>query len=686
MKIFTTAACLLFAAAAWADVSDPGSLTINGQAVVGGTMAVQGSAFSVGASSFVVTGSSVGIRTASPAAALDVNGSAQFGQGAAKSTFTATGGLQVPYGVTAGTLTAINATVTGAGNALVINNASGWAQFQNGTDTNYVGSGLALVTGAGSRDIAIRAGDSGGSQILFAQGPTTRAKIDTGGNFVETYGVTAGSVAATTNGDSIAGAFTSQAGATSPALKAFKNSGATSTDPVFSAFNGNAGGTEILRIQANGNVGIGTTSPASRMSVQSSAINASTQTVMRLINPGSGIGTGATLELGYGDSEVGANSAISGFYDGTGNALAFYTGPTSASVPIERARIDRNGNFGVGTASPNAKLHVSSGTLLVDGTSPTLQINSSGSQNNTIQFGVGSTQASIQQEISAGGACTLTSANDLCIRTDASPGGNIAFAPQGGATKMFLTRSGNLGVGTASPNAKLHLSSGTLTVDGTAGAINVAVGSVTASAFYGDGSHLTGVNSLSGGMANVMPVWTGSNSLGIGSGYITSVSSGVNISTDVTFSGGVNIASQTYIYVANSDPLVTTVAGCNASTVTLSSWSGSGPAAIEAHASIESYNNTGNCDMWIIMDGNFLDSYTISTPMATGTSNSGTPIIHPINMYYVTDTPISKGTHSFCMYFAPQGGGSCHVNCDPSTNTDGFGHGSKCKLKVREYP
>lgn len=47
----------------------------------------------VGGSTFVVTMSSVGVLTAAPAASLDVNGSAQFGQGVSKSTFDVNGDL-----------------------------------------------------------------------------------------------------------------------------------------------------------------------------------------------------------------------------------------------------------------------------------------------------------------------------------------------------------------------------------------------------------------------------------------------------------------------------------------------------------------------------------------------------------------------------------------------------------------
>lgn len=70
-------------------------LVEGGQGIVAGTMTIQGSAFSVGASSLVVVGSSVGIRNTSPAAALDVAGSVQIGSGTAKSTFTASGQLKL---------------------------------------------------------------------------------------------------------------------------------------------------------------------------------------------------------------------------------------------------------------------------------------------------------------------------------------------------------------------------------------------------------------------------------------------------------------------------------------------------------------------------------------------------------------------------------------------------------------
>jgi len=62
---------------------------------------------------YVANGGNVGLGTSAPAATLDVNGSAQFGSGAVKSTFTASGSLSVPGTVTAGSFSGNGAGLTG---------------------------------------------------------------------------------------------------------------------------------------------------------------------------------------------------------------------------------------------------------------------------------------------------------------------------------------------------------------------------------------------------------------------------------------------------------------------------------------------------------------------------------------------------------------------------------------------
>lgn len=65
-------------------------LAVGGVVVAQSTLTVQGDAFSVGASTLVVSSGRLGVGTSSPAERLDVSGGAQFGSGALKSTFTAT--------------------------------------------------------------------------------------------------------------------------------------------------------------------------------------------------------------------------------------------------------------------------------------------------------------------------------------------------------------------------------------------------------------------------------------------------------------------------------------------------------------------------------------------------------------------------------------------------------------------
>ena len=104
----------------------------------------------------------------------------------------------------------------------------------------------------------------------------------------------------------------------------------------------------------------------------------------------------------------------------------------------EKLRIDQSGNVGVGeSASIDAKLHVNSGT-----DNATLFIESTDGDVNLCMAD------------NAGSCRLLQSAGDLHFRT----GGNANAFGTGDSERMVIDSSGNVGIGTSSPDALLHLS------------------------------------------------------------------------------------------------------------------------------------------------------------------------------------------------------------------------------------
>jgi hypothetical protein len=127
---------------------------------------------------------------------------------------------------------------------------------------------------------------------------------------------------------------------------------------------GTGTGTERMRIDSSGNVGIGTSSPSNLLSVVSNT-NAQSWVGLRNNNAGSSATTGVLLgndgsaalgSLFLGSSTYASFAGANGLNIGTysTNPFAFFTNNT------ERMRIDSSGNVGIGTSSP-----VGNGTTLL---------------------------------------------------------------------------------------------------------------------------------------------------------------------------------------------------------------------------------------------------------------------------------------------------------------------------------
>lgn len=131
---------------------------------------------------------------------------------------------------------------------------------------------------------------------------------------------------------------------------------------------GTAGNNERMRITSTGDIGIGTTSPSSKLNVVGDqlivASSSGTTTLGIQIKPTiSVIPTGQVhAYIGVGDTNIGLNGdLIIAPRTNVNASVRIYTG----TDPSEKIRIDgATGNLGVGTATPNSKLDVNGNTTL----------------------------------------------------------------------------------------------------------------------------------------------------------------------------------------------------------------------------------------------------------------------------------------------------------------------------------
>ncbi len=313
------------------------------------------------------------------------------------------------------------------------------ADFGTGISTLTIGSN-GIIKSESSRLQVYGTATAGGMPLsLGSNGIIDRLYIDTDGNVgigtsspTGILHVEGGTAAAATNGTSIT--LTAQDG------------GAGDTD----------GGNIILLpgdgvgTGGNGNVGIGTTSPGSKLEIVQ-AIGASHIDLTPAVDDINGI-VGMITFWGDAEKATGRYAAIKSINTGgvDQNELAFEIG--SGGTVSEAMRINDQGKVGIGTTGPGDLLTVTTATndlgIQLQGAttnvSPTFKIADS---TGTVRSRIGI--AGVADALSVGSA-----EDDLVIRSEADA---ILFSTDAGLSTAMTIKSGKVGIGTTAPASTLEV-------------------------------------------------------------------------------------------------------------------------------------------------------------------------------------------------------------------------------------
>ena len=203
-------------------------------------------------------------------------------------------------------------------------------------------------------------------------------------------------------------------------------------------------GTERMRIGSTGNVGIGTTSPTVKLEVAGNIGLKSDSAYLRFRNA-------AAADLGFITNSTTWGDSGSDFSIGASSSnLRFYTNNSST----ERMRITSTGSVGIGTTTPGGNLHV------VGNTGSSGEIYLSDRDNGT---GTGDALLINKSGVSA-----------FIYNRDS---GELSFGTNNVSNNLVIANTGNVGIGTTSPETTLSVVGATSTNDLIGGSINLATSS-----------------------------------------------------------------------------------------------------------------------------------------------------------------------------------------------------------------
>ena len=240
---------------------------------------------------------------------------------------------------------------------------------------------------------------------------------------------------------------------------------------------------DVLVLGGTGNVGIGTSSPSTRLNVNFGALTSGTQinelvlqSNANSVNNSLNALTGITFynRLSPAAYSAGSFNSSSGVYGinldnsalGRNMGLVFYTSAAD-SVATEKMRITSAGYLGIGTTAPNFLVNISTG-----------------STSSITQPTAGSYGLYVQQNTSG-------STGGIYIQDGASNSGYSLFIADNNNTARFVVGpDGSVGVGTSGPNSLLQVLGTTNSGYATSNAIVNAATSISNAAALWSGSSL----------------------------------------------------------------------------------------------------------------------------------------------------------------------------------------------------
>jgi hypothetical protein len=244
-----------------------------------------------------------------------------------------------------------------------------------------------------------------------------------------------------------------------------------STGDLFIKRTLNSVDSEVIRFQrSSGNVGIGTTSPDSKLTVSNTSSGSDFIGVL-IENLGGTVNSNATLSLRPGNLST-ARGLITAVAPGGSDAeLALYTS-NSNGTPSEKVRINDIGNVGIGTTTPAALLEIK-GSVSDSATTDLFRVtNHAGSATGRAAIGFFQSNGSYfnSAQISSLPGSSFNSSKMFF---------SVANSSRVLQDRVVIDVSGNVGIGTTTPTTNLQVNGTTATSTISATVVNGSVRSTT---------------------------------------------------------------------------------------------------------------------------------------------------------------------------------------------------------------